>query len=71
MAEFDFADGFDVSEPLAWGLAPAQVGVAAGGLVLAYLASAPRCQGRRRCRLRCCWARRASVLAWRAGAAHR
>ena len=37
MAEIDFADGFDVSEPLAWGLTPAQMGVAVVGLLLAYL----------------------------------
>ncbi|MGD1032841.1 MAG: hypothetical protein ABR977_00220 [Candidatus Dormibacteria bacterium] len=37
MAEIDFADGFDVPEPLAWGLTPAQLGVAVTGAVLAYL----------------------------------
>ncbi len=38
MAEIDFADGFDVPEPLAWGLTPAQLGVVVTGAVLAYLA---------------------------------
>ena len=38
MAEIDFADGFDTSEPLAWGLTPIQLGTVAAGAVLAYLA---------------------------------
>ena len=38
MAEIDFADGFDTPEPLAWGLAPIQLGTVAVGAVLAYLA---------------------------------
>jgi len=38
VAEIDFADGFDVPEPLAWGLTPAQLGVVVTGTVLAYLA---------------------------------
>ena len=37
MAEIDFADGFDVPEPLAWGLTPAQLAVVVAGTVLAYL----------------------------------
>lgn len=37
MAEIDFADGFDVPEPLAWGLTPAQLAVVVTGAVLAYL----------------------------------
>lgn len=37
MAGIDFADGFDVPEPLAWGLTPAQLGTALGGGVLSYL----------------------------------
>jgi MinD-like ATPase involved in chromosome partitioning or flagellar assembly len=37
MAEIDFADGFDVSEPFAWGLTPVQMGAAIVGLLLAYL----------------------------------
>jgi MinD-like ATPase involved in chromosome partitioning or flagellar assembly len=37
VAEIDFADGFDVPEPLAWGLTPAQLGTALVGAVLAYL----------------------------------
>jgi MinD-like ATPase involved in chromosome partitioning or flagellar assembly len=38
VAEIDFADGFDVPEPLAWGLTPAQLGAILAGAVLAYLA---------------------------------
>ncbi len=38
MPEVDFADGFDVSEPLLWGLTPAQLGTVVGGAILAYLA---------------------------------
>ena len=38
MAEIDFADGFDTSEPLAWGLTPIQLGTVAAGAVFAYLA---------------------------------
>jgi MinD-like ATPase involved in chromosome partitioning or flagellar assembly len=38
MAEIDFADGFDVAEPLLWGLTPGQVGAAVAGVVLGYLA---------------------------------
>ncbi len=38
MAEVDFADGFDVSEPLLWGLAAPQVGTLIAGAVLGYLA---------------------------------
>ena len=37
MAEIDFADGFDVPEPLAWGLTPGQLGTVVAGAVLAYL----------------------------------
>ena len=37
MAEIDFADGFDVQEPLAWGLTPAQLGAVVSGAMLAYL----------------------------------
>ena len=37
MAEIDFADGFAVPEPLAWGLTPAQLRVVVTGAVLAYL----------------------------------
>jgi len=37
VAEIDFADGFDVPEPLAWGLTPAQLGAAVTGAVAAYL----------------------------------
>ena len=37
MAEIDFADGFDVPEPLAWGMTPAQVGAVLLAAVLAYL----------------------------------
>jgi MinD-like ATPase involved in chromosome partitioning or flagellar assembly len=38
MADIDFADGFDVPEPLAWGLTPTQLGTALTGALLAYLA---------------------------------
>ncbi|MGP8161782.1 MAG: hypothetical protein ACLQGJ_11295 [Candidatus Dormibacteria bacterium] len=38
VAEIDFADGFDVPEPLAWGLTPGQLGTVLIGAVLAYLA---------------------------------
>jgi MinD-like ATPase involved in chromosome partitioning or flagellar assembly len=38
VAEIDFADGFDTPEPLAWGLAPIQLGTVAASAVLAYLA---------------------------------
>ncbi len=38
MAEVDFADGFEVSEPLLWGLTASQLGTLAGGAVLAYAA---------------------------------
>ena len=38
VAEIDFADGFDVPEPLAWGLTPGQLGTVLVGAVLAYLA---------------------------------
>jgi MinD-like ATPase involved in chromosome partitioning or flagellar assembly len=37
VAEIDFADGFDVPEPLAWGLTPAQLGAIVLATVLAYL----------------------------------
>jgi MinD-like ATPase involved in chromosome partitioning or flagellar assembly len=37
MAEVEFADGFDVREPLLWGLAPAQLGTILAAAVLAYL----------------------------------
>jgi MinD-like ATPase involved in chromosome partitioning or flagellar assembly len=45
MAEIDFADGFDVQEPLAWGLTPAQLGTVLATAAVAYLvlhASVPR-----------------------------
>jgi MinD-like ATPase involved in chromosome partitioning or flagellar assembly len=37
VAEIDFADGFDVPEPLAWGLTPAQLAVVVTGALLAYI----------------------------------
>jgi MinD-like ATPase involved in chromosome partitioning or flagellar assembly len=36
--EVDFADGFDIAEPLLWGLTPAQVMTIAAGVALGYLA---------------------------------
>ena len=36
VAEIDFADGFDVPEPLAWGLTPTQLGTVIVAAVLAY-----------------------------------
>jgi len=38
VGEIDFPDGFDIPEPLAWGLTPAQLATSAAGAVLAYLA---------------------------------
>ncbi len=38
MGEVDFADGFDISEPLLWGLTPAQLGTIVAGVALGYLA---------------------------------
>jgi hypothetical protein len=38
MAEVDFADGFDVSEPLLWGLRPIQFGTIVAAVVIGYLA---------------------------------
>ena len=38
MAEVDFADGFEVSEPLLWGLTASQLGTLTGGAALAYAA---------------------------------
>ena len=49
VAEIDFADGFDVPEPLAWGLTPGQLGTVLIGAVLAYLAiHSPAAPHRRR-----------------------
>lgn len=38
MAEVDLADGFDVSEPLLWGLTTSQLGTLGAGAALAYAA---------------------------------